>query len=76
MTYDEFFFIIGNSELRMRSSEMKLFSNFAINNSFFDSRGYSVDTLFGYGKDKREVPLLSYEIFQVFFKGKPYIYGK
>lgn len=40
MTYDEFFFLFGNSELRLRSQEKKFFSNFGVANSTFDNAGF------------------------------------
>lgn len=39
MVYDKYFLIYGNSEIRIKSGEKKLFSNFGINNSYFFSRG-------------------------------------
>ena len=39
ITYDDYYLIFGNSEIRLRSLEFKLFSNFGISNIFYDSRG-------------------------------------
>jgi hypothetical protein len=39
VTFDSYFLIFGNSELRMRQGEQKLFSNFGINNSYYNSEG-------------------------------------
>lgn len=39
VSYDDFFFIFGNSELRIKTQERKLFSNFAVAASTFDSMG-------------------------------------
>ena len=39
ITYDEFYIIFGNSELRIKSQENKLFSNFGLTSSFYDSKG-------------------------------------
>lgn len=39
-TYDSFFFILGSSELRLKSGSNKFFSNFGIANSTFDNNGY------------------------------------
>jgi hypothetical protein len=35
--YDEFFLIFGNSELRFKTGEGKLFSNLGVNNGYFDA---------------------------------------
>lgn len=56
VTYDEYFLIFGNSELRIKSGDLQIFSNFGVNNSYFDTRGLTVDTLLGHGKD-REVKI-------------------
>ena len=37
--YDEYYFILGNSELRIKNGELKLFSNFGVSTSAFDNRG-------------------------------------
>lgn len=39
MVYDKYFLIFGNSEIRIKSGEKKIFSNFGINNAYFFSRG-------------------------------------
>jgi hypothetical protein len=39
-TYDHFFFILGNAEIRLRAGEKKFFSNFGISTSTFDNQGY------------------------------------
>ena len=59
--------IIGNSEFRLRNNDSKIFSNLGVNNGFFDSRNLGVDVLLGEGPNIREVGLVTYEIFQVFF---------
>ena len=38
ITYDDFFIIFGNSELRVKTQEGKLFSNFGINAAYYDPR--------------------------------------
>ena len=35
--YDEYFLIFGNSELRIKSGDLELFSNFGISNGTFES---------------------------------------
>ena len=47
VTYDDFFIIFGNSELRIKSLENKVFSNFGINNGYFNNRGHKVDYFLG-----------------------------
>lgn len=37
LTYDDYFFIFGNSELRLKSQEKKFFSNFGVSNSTFEN---------------------------------------
>lgn len=39
ITYDEYYLIFGNSELRLRSQENKVFSNFALSTGYFCSQG-------------------------------------
>jgi hypothetical protein len=43
MTYDQFFVIYGNAELRIKSGLKTVFSNFGVNNAFYNSRGHKVD---------------------------------
>jgi hypothetical protein len=68
ISYDEYYLLFGNSEIRLRSGESLIFSNFGIANSNFDNKGQSVDALFGEGKDKRELPITGYEIYQIIFE--------
>lgn len=46
----------GNSELRLRSRDTKVYSNLGINQSYYQNEGKSVDVLLGSGKE-REVEL-------------------
>lgn len=39
--YDKYYFILGNAEIRLKSQEKKMFSNFGISNSTFDNAGGS-----------------------------------
>lgn len=39
ITYDDFYIIFGNSELRLKCLENRLFSNFGISNGYYNSRG-------------------------------------
>ena len=55
VTYDSFFLLIGNSEIRLKNQEWKVFSNFGIANSFFNCMGCGVNDLLGEGTTGREV---------------------
>jgi hypothetical protein len=66
MTYDKFYLIIGNAEIRVKTGENVVFSNFGISNAFFHSKGDKVHDLLGEGV-KNEVEILNYEIFEVVF---------
>ena len=48
MIYDKFFLIFGNSQIRIKTGEKekKLFSNFGISASYFNSKGDKVNALF------------------------------
>jgi hypothetical protein len=37
--YDEYYIIFGNSEIRLKSQEKKVFSNFGLNNSYYKHKG-------------------------------------
>lgn len=50
IVYDEYYIIFGNSELRIKSQENKIFSNFGISNGFYNSNGFKVDVLLGSGQ--------------------------
>ncbi len=43
MIFDTFFLIFGNSEIRIRQGERKIYSNFGLNNSYFMSKGDKVN---------------------------------
>ena len=42
MIYDKFYAIYGNGELRVKTGEKKVFSNFGIMNSYFDNKGKKI----------------------------------
>jgi hypothetical protein len=67
VTYDPFYFIFGNSEMRFRQNEQKVFCNFGINNGFFKAQGSSPNDLLGAGKE-REAKIIGYEVYRVLFK--------
>ncbi len=52
ITYDDYFLIFGNSELRFKTGENKIFSNLGVNNGYFEANGYTVDILFGKGRER------------------------
>lgn len=62
VSYDEYYIIYGNSEIRIKSQEELIFSNFGIANSYFNSNGKKVDILLA-EDNNREVPLETYEIY-------------
>ena len=39
ISYDDYYIIFGNSELRIKGLELKLFSNFGISKGAFDHKG-------------------------------------
>lgn len=52
MIYDSYFVIYGNAEIRVRIGYKTVFSNFGVNNSYFDPRGHKIDAFLNQG-DKR-----------------------
>ena len=62
VTYDDYFIIFGNSELRLKSQETKFFSNFGINNAYFNAEGCKVDAFLGEGT-LRELNFEAYEFY-------------
>jgi hypothetical protein len=47
---------VGNSEIRLKSQNKKVYSNFGVSNGYFDSKGEKVDILLGSG-GAREVEM-------------------
>jgi hypothetical protein len=66
VTYDDYYLIFGNSELRIKSQEQRIFSNFSIANAYFNPKGHKVDVLLG-DAGNREVDMEHFEVHQVFF---------
>ena len=54
MIYDTYYMIYGNAEIRIKQGLKTVFSNFGVNNSFFDHKGAKIHDLFNEG-EKREV---------------------
>jgi len=69
MTYDDFFLIYGNSEMRIRMGDNKLFSNFGLNGGYFESRGDNVDIYIG-SNTNRETYFVTYEVYEIIFNEK------
>ena len=67
VTFDSFFLIFGNSEVRLKHGEWKVFCNFGIANGFFNAQGATVNELLGEGKE-REVKISAYEVHRVLFE--------
>ena len=55
--YDDFYMIFGNSELRIKTGDNKIFSNFGIINNFYETKGETVNSIMGEGEKTREVLL-------------------
>lgn len=66
MTYDKFYLIFGNAELRIKTNEDKVFSNFAISSAYFENKKDKVDVLLNEGT-VNEVKLITYEIYEIIF---------
>lgn len=56
ISYDDFFLIFGNSEIRLRTQHSTVYSNFGINNGYYQNKGENVNVLFGSGST-REVEM-------------------
>lgn len=65
ITYDDFYLIFGNSEIRLRSQDKELFSNFGISNGYFASRNKRVNVLLCGGENERQINVTSYEVYQL-----------
>ena len=66
LTYDDYFFIFGNSEIRIKNQEKKCFSNYGISTSAFDATGFSRGDFFGTADS--ETSIEGYEFWQVVLK--------
>ncbi len=66
IVYDQYFLIFGNSEIRIKSHEKRLFSNFGFSSSSFDSLG---DTAQNFLKTRvegiRELEIINFEVYKV-----------
>jgi len=68
ISYDDFFVIFGNSEIRIKSQEKKVFSNFGVSNSYYRHNGDGVNVLLGGTKTEREIGVDGYEFYQLILK--------
>ena len=68
ISYDDFFVIFGNSEIRIKSQEKKVFSNVGVSNSYYRHNGDGVNVRLGGTKSDREMQAESYEFFQLILK--------
>lgn len=66
VVYDDYFLIVGNSEIRWKSGEKIVYSNFAISNGFYETKGTNVWALLKAG-EVREVGIKGFECYQVLF---------
>lgn len=69
MSYDNYYFIFGNAEIRLKSQEKKVFSNFGIANSTFDN-GSDPRTKFlnVLEMTNNELDIDTYEFYRISFK--------
>ncbi len=63
VSYDTFFLIFGNSELRLKHADTTFFTNFGIANSFYNHRGEKHTVLTGGEPNCREEVIETYEVF-------------
>ncbi len=65
MSYDEYFIVFGNSEIRIKSQELILFSNFGINNACYPSNDDTLENFLS--SSLREVSIEEYEVYRIDF---------
>lgn len=66
LPFDDFYFIFGNSEMRIKPNEMKLFSNFGVNTSTFDNMGLPRKDFLGVEKaTDNDIEALTFEFYQI-----------
>ena len=54
VTHDDYFLIVGNSEIRLRHGDNKFFTNFGVANSYYESYGEKYTILSGEGTQREE----------------------
>ena len=57
--------IFGNSEVRIKTLDTKVFSNFAIVNAFYNTYGRKVEHLLGGQPNEREIGTQGYEFYEL-----------
>lgn len=60
--------MFGNSDFRLKGTEMIGFSNLGMVSSSFESNGSPIEAFLGGDQKIREIPITYYEIFQTQFK--------
>jgi hypothetical protein len=66
MPFDSYYYILGNAEIRLKSQEKKIFSNFGIANSTFDNgKDLRADFLKVRESANNELEINSYEFYQL-----------
>jgi hypothetical protein len=66
LIHDDFYFIFGNAEMRIKVHEKKFFSNFGVAASTFDCQGSQKKDFIG--ENTSELPLITYEFYQIKFR--------
>jgi len=66
ITYDEFYIIFGNSEIRIKNLDDLLFSNFGISNGHYHPKGNGVSVLLG-EENTKEIKVSTYEFHKLIF---------
>ena len=65
-TPDTYFIIIGSSELRLKYTEKKFFSNFGVANGTFEANGFTKQQFLGIQEPNiSEVEFQTYEIYTI-----------
>lgn len=69
VSYDNYYFIFGNAEIRLKSQEKKVFSNFGIANSTFDNGNVPRTTFLNVSEvTNNELDIDKYEFYRMSFK--------
>ena len=66
--YDNFFLVVGNSEIRVEHNKRLLYSNFGARMSFFETGGDKIEDFLGQKKNEIEFEVM--EVHQIFFESK------
>jgi len=63
VSYDEFFLLFGNAEVRIKAHETKVFSNFGVNSGVFATYGKKFADFLG--SVTNEIELSHFEIYEI-----------